>query len=525
MKVNLIWRKYDKGCSEKDDSGKDLLFMANLDGTYANLEGTTPVDGINSGYRTVTNEDGSTYMDHFVYDGTEAIRTYKTNIPSVEDYYVTLYDFLEEGQYQNEWFLNNGVYERILADNQDQEFINYLAFTAPCLEYVFFTDDTQNYFTIWDMKLSVSIEDGYFGEYLSLKLYAAITGENEGTIYDKDGVISEARIYKGIQVFDEADAPIEATIADVLAGTYEVGTKVTFIGEVSGIYQAWNTTYNNMSLYVQDLNGKEMVVFRTPHQISANVIVRVTGEIGTFNNVYQIAEGSKVEVITDEVSDDIKHQYEINGLIVEPSGTIDFKVPVVGKYGTPIVWSCDVQDALTISETGEVKLNRGEEDVDVELIANIGNTEKVFSFTIKADTGGEPVLVEKVDTLSFASKANRTEFTSSKQVWVQNGITLINDKASSSSAVADYANPARFYAGSSITIECANISKIVVVCNSSSYATALKNSLGTVAGVTVNVSGSNVTITFSTNVDVFKINKLTAQVRVNSITVTHLVTE
>jgi hypothetical protein len=73
---------------QKDNDGKDLLFMANLDSSFT--------DGINSGYRTITNLDGTTYMDHFVYDGTSAIRTYKTNISSVEDYYVTLFDMLEE---------------------------------------------------------------------------------------------------------------------------------------------------------------------------------------------------------------------------------------------------------------------------------------------------------------------------------------------------------------------------------------------------------------------------------------------
>ena len=35
-------------------------------------------------------------------------------------------------------------------------------------------------------------------------------------------------------------------------------------------------------------------------------------------------------------------------------------------------------------------------------------------------------------TLSFDDKAQRTEFSSSKQVWEQNGIILTNDNASSS---------------------------------------------------------------------------------------------
>ena len=122
-------------------------------------------------------------------------------------------------------------------------------------------------------------------------------------------------------------------------------------------------------------------------------------------------------------------------------------------------------------------------------------------------------------SLSFANKAQRTEFSSTKQVWEQNGVKLTNDKASSTNAVADYANPARFYAGSKITVEGAGMTKIVFTCNSSSYATALKTSIGTVAGATVTVSGSTVTVVFETPVEQFVIAKLSAQVRINSLVV------
>ena len=506
----------------KDSNKKDLLFMGNLDGTYASLDGNIPLDGINSGYRTVTRDDGSTYMDHFVYDGKEALETYRTNITSVEDYYVTLFDFLNEGQY-NEWILNGDSYERELSDSYDNEFKNFLAFTAPCLEHVFFTDDTQYYFTVWDLKLSISKEVGYYGEYLSLKLIADITGESEGYVFNEDGIVSEARVYKDINVFDESDIVIDTTISDILAGKYEKGTKVSFVGEISGIYQAWNEEYKNISVYVQDTKGKQIVVYRTPNKLDVDEIVKVTGVVDYYGGSYQIALGSAVEVITETVDENIKHQFEMLALVVATSGTTDFTVPVIGKYGTPIMWSCDVEDVLTISADGNVILNR-EEDIDVELIANLGEYEKVFPFTIFKDSGGV-VVVEKQSILSFADKANRITFTTTKQVWMQNGIVLTNDKGSSSNNVADYANPARFYAGSKITIECAQMKEIVLNCDSAAYATDLKTSIGTVSGATVTVSGMVVTVKFTTTVDSFVIAKLSKQVRVRSITVTHMVTE
>ncbi|MBR1955482.1 MAG: hypothetical protein IKA29_06140, partial [Clostridia bacterium] len=130
-------------------------------------------------------------------------------------------------------------------------------------------------------------------------------------------------------------------------------------------------------------------------------------------------------------------------------------------------------------------------------------------------------------SLSFADKAQRTTFTSSQQVWEQNGIKLTNDQASSTSPVADYAKPARFYKSSKITIVApGQITKIVFDCNSSSYATALKNSIGTVAGATVSVSSDKVTVTFTSAVDSFVIASLSGgQVRMDAIEVTYIVAE
>ncbi len=128
---------------------------------------------------------------------------------------------------------------------------------------------------------------------------------------------------------------------------------------------------------------------------------------------------------------------------------------------------------------------------------------------------------EYVSTLTFDDKAKRTTFTTSQQVWEENGVTLTNDKAASTNPVADYAKPLRCYQGSKVTVEAdgGKISKILFDCNSSSYATALKNSIGTTA--TVSVSSDKVTVTLD-DVTKFEVAKLTAQVRMDSITVTYV---
>ena len=122
-------------------------------------------------------------------------------------------------------------------------------------------------------------------------------------------------------------------------------------------------------------------------------------------------------------------------------------------------------------------------------------------------------------TISFADKANRTVFTTSQQVWVQNGITITNNKAASTSNVADYAKPARFYASTELIVEAeGQITEIVFHCNSGKPAI----SLGTIEGATVTKNGYVVTVTFDAPVDSFTVAKLSAQVRMDSIDVTYI---
>lgn len=127
---------------------------------------------------------------------------------------------------------------------------------------------------------------------------------------------------------------------------------------------------------------------------------------------------------------------------------------------------------------------------------------------------------ENEATLSFADANNRVSWDTSKQVWKANGITLTNNKGASTSNVADYVAPARFYKSSELIVECDHvISKIDFACNGGTHATALKDSI---TSGNVTVDGSIVTVTFSTPVSSYTINSLTGgQVRMNSLTVTY----
>ena len=94
---------------------------------------------------------------------------------------------------------------------------------------------------------------------------------------------------------------------------------------------------------------------------------------------------------------------------------------------------------------------------------------------------GESIMTEEFATLSFEYKAQRTEFSTTKQVWEQNGIIFTNNKANSSTDIGDYANPVRCYKSSEIIIDCnalGNIAKVQFKCSSSAYASDLASSIG-----------------------------------------------
>ena len=233
----------------------------------------------------------------------------------------------------------------------------------------------------------------------------------------------------------EPAGPKVVTVAEFNAATdntieYQVS------GTISGIYQAYNASYDNISLYISDETG-EMLAYRLScagindpaNTLTKGDLITVKGMRTLYNEKPQMAQG---------------------GVIVEHT--------------------------------------------DVVIEAPAGSAE-----------------------LSFASSANRTSWDSSQQTWEQNGVKLINEKGSSTSNVADYVAPARFYKSSKITIEYAGMTKIEFVCNSGSYATALKSSITT---GTVTVSGSVVTVVLDEAADSYVISSLTGgQVRMDSLTV------
>lgn len=125
-------------------------------------------------------------------------------------------------------------------------------------------------------------------------------------------------------------------------------------------------------------------------------------------------------------------------------------------------------------------------------------------------------------TIDFSSTTHRVSWDANSQVWTNGGITLTNSKGSSTSNVADYSNPARFYKSTSMEIVCNGnyMSKIEFTASAASYATDLGNSIAEDGNYTVAVDGKLVTVTFNKAVESFDFALSGGQVRMDKMVVT-----
>lgn len=149
-----------------------------------------------------------------------------------------------------------------------------------------------------------------------------------------------------------------------------------------------------------------------------------------------------------------------------------------------------------------------------EVIVSYQGVEATYNVTVQSAD-----IQTATKTLTFDDTKKRTVGTTSQQVWVENGITVTNNKGSGSNVNTSYYNPVRFYQNSEVIVEApGNITTIEFTASSTTYATALKNSAGSEASA----NGSVVTIVPASANTTYTIASLTAQVRLNSVTVTYV---
>lgn len=220
------------------------------------------------------------------------------------------------------------------------------------------------------------------------------------------------------------------------------------------------------------------------------------------------ANGELTMTFTEKVNkvELVCHAWTINSTDnVSVNGSATQKAPTNGDITEKLTFEIDASETVSIVTAKRTFIK----SITVYLVASTGNE--------GGSDGGETTVPSEA-TISFADTANRTTINNDQQVWEQNGITVTNDKAASTSNVASYFNPVRFYKSSNVTIEYPGMTKIVVNAASSSYATVWSETSND-SNATVTLDGSTATVTFATAVDSVVFEKLSAQTQVNSITV------
>lgn len=307
------------------------------------------------------------------------------------------------------------------------------------------------------------------------------------------------------------------TVADALlvAGKLankEYSPKVYILGTVVSIGRV-GSYYSN--LYIVDTLGDadQLLVYSANlgsgiDAVYPNDTVLFYGYLTNFNGTLEVSSKDGDYTYMEEVTRGtstitVDEASSANAQVVELSAES-------GTNGTTFTFKVTVNSGHQITA---VKVNGVEVTASEGVYTGTigGNT------TVKVETAEEgaalPVLAASI---SFADKANRVSQDVNSQVWEQNGITFTNNKGSSTSNVADYANPVRCYKSSDIQVEYTGIVKLVFHCHSTSNLVSCNNISG---GGVLTTEGTIVTITFETPVDIVTLTTLGVQARIDSIDV------
>lgn len=305
------------------------------------------------------------------------------------------------------------------------------------------------------------------------------------------------------------------TVADALlvAGELankEYSAKVYILGTVVSIGSV-GSYYSN--LYIVDTLGDadQLLVYSANlgdgiEVVYPNDTVLFYGYLTNFNGTLEVSSKDGDYAYMEEVT-----RRGTSTITVDEASSENAAVTLSknsGENGTEFTFTIQVTEGYQIVS---VTVN----GVAVEAVEGTYTSTVQGNTKVKVETAEEGAAVPQLAaTITFDDKSKRTEQTAEKQVWAENGITVTNNKAASSTNVADYANPARFYASSDLIIEYTGIVKIVI------NTTGGKNWGGCSSisgGGVATADGTITTIVFDSPVDSVTITKLTDQIRVTSI--------
>ncbi len=343
-------------------------------------------------------------------------------------------------------------------------------------------------------------------------LYCTVGGAKKYVNVVKSGNYTNAKYEDAATTVWTIDETLKTVVATISDGSYILGTKA------DGTYTTLGPMKSDSGcMYAQFiLPGNTPSVPETPDTPDTPSTPAGDKTITEFNTIAS-AQPDKGDTTTDKYTvsgkiTEIKNTQYGNMYIEDDAGN---KLYIYGVYSNDGKVRFDAMNPQpkvgdTITVTG-VACNYNGPQMKNGCVLKLNGAD----YKAEAPVEPDPVPDDSDASISFADTSTRTELTTEKQVWSQNGITVTGEKAASTNDVKDYAGPARFYKSTALTIAATGMKKIVVTCNTAGYAEALAAS--TASAGTASVEGKVVTITFSGATDSVKFAALSAQVRIDMI--------
>ena len=380
---------------------------------------------------------------------------------------------------------------------------------------------------------SVQVDDGevetvedttytFTGEYgVSYTVTIKALPENEETHKESEATVVPVEI--PAQTTPEPEQPTYTSVEDFLAAA-EDDTIYTLKGTITSV-----TEYNYGNFYINDGTGEVLIWGLCSPEGASKYWAESGAKVGddiiikTVRTSYGNAPQGKNAIFVDLITPGsyVFWVFDATSTSFGPdAGENKIGLNIYNTDAEVEAESDNAQFSAVYTDGGLVVTaleNTTSETIEGKITVTCGSMTQVVKVT-QAGAGSKPTVQA---TLTFDDTAKRTTFTTSQQIWEESGITFTNDKSASNTNVANYSKPVRLYQNSKITVEApGEITVIVFDCNSTSYASDLKNSIGATAEV--EVSSDKVTVTLNGTSAEFVIEKLTAQVRLDAVTVTYI---
>ena len=457
----------------------------------------------------------------------------------------------------------------------------FLDFTAPC--FLGLSGDKANYFSLDHVEveqkgealelrlvttgdqgklkddandvLSVAtITKGSYNDQVVITNIADVPSAANGTKVDVTGKV--VRMYNSTNSFYIADEKgNELLVFQTKLGSVGINDIVNIVGTKEYVNEApriakdsTGTLIENNEYTPEEISKTLAEAYEIANGLDKNVVsnekYQVTGTVVIKENKYYLTDGTKEMQLYGGDNSELHDGYTVTvlGNVTKYSSTtLEFV-----NYSLSNIIPCNYSVTINNSTNGSVQASVSENlpygtEVTLTIEADTGysidslfvNNEIVtvsnntYTFNIEKDTTvsatfkNNAVQTEE-ETLSVTG--NTGELNDTSISWTQGNVTFTNNKTEESTAIrTSDTDHYRVYTNSEVVISASNgstISKVVITCTSSSYATVMETG-ATNGGYTATSSGSTVTIT-ANNVSEIKFT-VSGQTRLNTIVVTHTV--